>query len=146
MIRAVENPIVVYEKGIYRPEPTRFWILDRELRASISKLESEGYIKKLSQELSEDKEVVRLFIKLHEKEIEERERILKTSFPEVYSGQGKWDLACKKVLLSPDVGIGGIRNFRSIPLKVRCLHLWTAYHIGDSRFENPIGEFVLSKL
>jgi len=50
------------------------------------------------------------------------------------------------VLLNKDIGIGGIRNFRTKPFKVRCLHLWTAYHLGDEEFKNPIGEFVLSKI
>ncbi|MDQ7081775.1 MAG: DUF501 domain-containing protein [Aquificota bacterium] len=29
---------------------------------------------------------------------------------------------------------------------MRCLHLWTAYHLGEEEFRNPIGEFVLSKV
>ncbi len=146
MSKVVENPIVVFERGIYRPEPTRFWILDRELRSEVSKLESEGLIKKLSEDITRDEETFSFMIKLHEKEVRKREEILKRDFPEIYRGQGKWDLVCKRVLLDPNVGIGGIRNFRSRPFKVRCLHLWTAYHLGDPDFRNPIGEFVLSKL
>ncbi len=146
MTSVVENPIVVFEKGIYRPEPTRFWILDKELRGAVSKLESEGYIKKLSEEITADPELFDFMVSLHEKEIKKREEILKRDFPQIYEGTGKWDIVCKKVLLNPDVGIGGIRNFRSKPFKVRCLHLWTAYHLGDEDFKNPIGEFVLSKI
>jgi len=146
MIEVVENPIVVYENGIYRPEPTRFWILDRKVRGEISKLEAEGWIKKFSQQITADDELFDFFIKLHETEVSLRRQILKERFPKVYEGQGKWDLVCKRVLLDPNVGIGGIRNFRSRPFKVRCLHLWTAYHLGDERFKNPIGEFVLSKI
>jgi hypothetical protein len=146
MLKVVENPIVVFEKGIHRPEPTRFWILDRELRGAISKLESEGYIRKFSEDISGDEELFNLFLSLHEREIKERERLLKERFPEIYWGKGKWDEVCKRVLLNPDVGIGGIRNFRRKPFKVRCLHLWTAYHLGDANFRNPIGEFVLSKI
>ncbi|NPA42052.1 MAG: DUF501 domain-containing protein [Aquificae bacterium] len=146
MTSVVENPIVVFEKGIYRPEPTRFWILDKELRGAVSKLESEGYIKKLSEEITADPELFDFMVSLHEKEIKKREEILKRDFPQIYEGTGKWDIVCKKVLLNPDVGIGGIRNFRNKPFKVRCLHLWTAYHLGDEDFKNPIGEFVLSKI
>ncbi len=146
MPEVVENPIVVYERGIYRPEPTRFWILDRELRAEISRLESEGFIRRLSEEITRDEEVFELMVRLHEREVEKRREILRERFPEVYEGEGKWDMVCKRVLLDPEVGIGGIRRFRSKPFKVRCLHLWTAYHLGDEEFRNPVGEFVLSKL
>ncbi len=146
MIEVIENPIVVYEKGIYRPEPTRFWILDRELRGAISRLESEGFIKRLSYEISSDEELFNFLVGLHEREVERRRTILKERFPEVYKGEGKWDMVCKRVLLNPDIGIGGIRNFRRKPFKVRCLHLWTAYHLGEEEFRNPIGEFVLSKV
>lgn len=146
MPEVVENPIVVYERGIYRPEPTRFWILDRGLRADISRLESEGFIRKLSEEITRDEEVFELMVRLHEREVEKRREILRERFPEVYEGEGKWDMVCKRVLLDPEVGIGGIRRFKSKPFKVRCLHLWTAYHLGDEEFRNPVGEFVLSKL
>ncbi|GAB6066485.1 DUF501 domain-containing protein [Aquifex pyrophilus] len=145
-LEVVENPIVVFEKSIYRPEPTRFWILEPELKKAVSKLESEGYIKKLSEEITKDEELFNFFIKLHEKEVKKREEILKRDFPEIYNGTGKWDMVCKRVLLNKDIGIGGIRNFRAKPFKVRCLHLWTAYHLGDEEFKNPIGEFVLSKI
>jgi len=145
-MRVVENPIVVFENGIYRPEPTRFWILDRNLRGAISKLESEGWIRKLSEEITKDREMFEFFIKLHEREIRKRKEILRRDFPQIYKGTGKWDTVCKRVLLNPDVGIGGIRNFRAKPFKVRCLHLWTAYHLGEEEFRNPIGEFVLSKI
>ncbi len=146
MTQVVENPIVVFEKGIYRPEPTRFWLLERELRGAVSRLESEGLIKKLSEAITRDKEIFNLMVSLHEREVAKRREILKKDFPEIYRGNGKWDIVCKKVLLNPDIGIGGIRNFRSKPFKVRCLHLWTAYHLGDEEFKNPIGELVLSKL
>ncbi len=146
MCRVVENPIVVYEKGIHRPEPTRFWILDRKVRGEISKIEAEGWIKRFSEMITEDEDLFDLFVGLHEKEVRKREEILRRDFPEVYHGTGKWDLVCKRVLLDPNVGIGGIRNFREKPFKVRCLHLWTAYHLGDPEFRNPIGEFVVSKI
>jgi hypothetical protein len=145
-MKVVESPIVVFEKNLHRPEPTRFWILDRKTRGEISKLEAEGWIKKFSDMITEDESLFRFFVELHEKEIRKREEILRRDFPQVYYGRGKWDLVCKRVLLDPNVGIGGIRNFREKPFKVRCLHLWTAYHLGDPDFSNPIGEFVLSKL
>lgn len=146
MLGVVENPIVVYEGNIYRPEPTRFWILDKKLRGEISKIEAEGWIRRFSDMITADRDMFDFFVNLHEKEIEKRKMLLEENFPDVYNGDGKWDKVCKEVLLNPDIGLGGIRKFRSRPFKVRCLHLWTAYHLGDPEFRNPIGEFVLSKI
>ncbi len=146
MIKVVETPIVIREGNIYRPEPTRFWILDKKVRGDISKLEAEGWIKRFSKQITEDRDLFDFFMKLHEKEIRKREKILRDRFPFVLEGNSKWDEICRRVLLDKNIGIGGIRNFRSKPFKVRCLHLWTAYHVGDEEFKNPIGEFVLSKI
>ncbi len=146
MIKVVETPPVIFEKDIYRPEPTRFWILDKKVRSLISKLEAEGWIKRFSEIITTHENLFDFFINLHRLEIEERIRILKEKYPQIYTGEGKWDTVCKRVLLNPTIGIGGIRNFHSKPFKVRCLHLWTAYHLGDKKFSNPIGEFVLSFL
>ncbi len=146
MIEVVETPLVIFEKGIYRPEPTRFWILDRKVRGEISKLEAEGWIRRFSEKITAEKELFRFFTELHEREVRRREEILRERFPEVYRGSGRWDKVCREVLLNPEVGIGGIRKFRSRPFKVRCLHLWTAYHLGEEEFRNPIGEFVLRRL
>ncbi len=145
-LEVVENPIVVHEKGIYRPEPTRFWILDKEFRASVSALESDGWIKRISLEITSDEDTFNKLIALHRLEIRKRREILERDFRYVLEGTGKWDEVCRSVLLNPEVGIGGIRKFWTKPFKVRCLHLWTAYHLGDEDFKNPIGEFVLSKI
>ena len=146
MLEVVENPIIVFEKGIYRPEPTRFWILERDFRSAVSRLEAEGWIKRLSEEITSDKGLYDLMVSLHELEVKKRREILEKDYPEILAGDSRWDEVCRKVLLDESVGIGGIRNFRSKPFKVRCLHLWTAYHLGDPDFRNPIGEFVLSRI
>ena len=142
----VESKLIIHEKGIYRPEPTRFWILERELRSAISALESEGWIRKLSLMITSDHSLFDHMIKLHRLEVKKRKEILEREYPHILSGEGKWDRICRSVLLNPEVGLGGIRNFDAKPFKVRCLHLWTAYHLGDPDFENPIGKFVLSRI
>ncbi len=142
----VKSPLIIYERGIYRPEPTRFWLLDKELKKEVSRLEEKGYIAKFSKLISEKEELLKLFIRLHEEEVRERKRILLLDYPEVFYGRGKWDEVCKRVILDESVGIGGIRNFRRKPFKVRCLHLWVAYHLGSEKFKNPIGEWVLKLL
>ncbi len=77
---------------------------------------------------------------LHEKEIKKRREILKKKYSHLSNTKGF------KVLLDTNIGIGGIRNFREKPFKLKCLHLWTAYHLGDTRFRNYIGEEVLKMI
>ncbi|WP_238527230.1 DUF501 domain-containing protein [Persephonella marina] len=141
-IDVFRQDIVVWDKKrkIYVPQPTRFWILDRDIRAKISRLEEKGYIACFSEKISTDESLFSFFITLHEREIEERIKIFKEKYPQFL------DDPRFSVLLDKNVGIGGIRDFKEKPFKVKCLHLWTAYHSGDKRFENPIGEFVLKNI
>ena len=135
--KVVENPPVVFDKkkNMFIPQPTRFWILDRELRRKISKLEEKGWIKKWEDRITEDEDLFNFFVSLHKKEIEKRKKFLKEKkYPEYVT---------KKLL---HTGIGGIENYDKKPFKVKCLHLWTAYHLADPEFENPIGEWVLEEI
>ena len=122
-------------KKVIVPQPTRFWILDKNFRSLISKLEEKGYIKFWEEKVTQDKELFSFFVRLHEDEIEIRKKMIK--------GLNLPPYAVKKLT---ETGIGGIENFREKPFKVKCLHLWTAYHLGDKKFENPIGEFVLKNI
>ncbi|NPA57960.1 MAG: DUF501 domain-containing protein [Aquificae bacterium] len=131
------SPFVFFDekKGIILPQPTRFWIVDRELKKAVSRLEEKGWIKRLEEEFTGKKEVFDLLVELHEKEISLRRSFLERAKLPPY--------AEKKLL---QTGIGGIGDYKTPPLKIKCLHLWTAYHLGDERFKNPIGSFVLEKL
>ncbi|WP_456465411.1 DUF501 domain-containing protein [Persephonella sp.] len=133
----VENPPVAYDekKEIYIPQPTRFWILNKNLRSKISKLEEKGWIRKWEENITGDEELFNFFVNLHNKEIEKRKKFIK--------GKNLPDYVAKKLL---NTGIGGIQDFEKKPFKVKCLHLWTAYHMGDPEFKNPIGEWVLEKI
>ncbi|WP_029521467.1 DUF501 domain-containing protein [Persephonella sp. IF05-L8] len=133
---AKQFPVVFdKEKGIYIPQPTRFWILDKELHSAISRLEEKGFIKYWEDKVSKDEELFNFFVKLHLKEIHEREKLISNKkYPEYVVHK----------LLS--TGIGGIQDYNKKPFKVKCLHLWTAYHLGDEKFRNPIGEFVIERL
>ncbi|MBK3331587.1 DUF501 domain-containing protein [Persephonella atlantica] len=136
-MRSTEVYPVLFDrkKKIFVPQPTRFWILDKRLRSIISRLEEKGYIRYWEEKVTEEKDMFEFFIFLHEKEIKQREEILK----------GK-NLPLYVVEKLTQTGIGGIEKFREKPFKVKCLHLWTAYHLGDDRFKNPIGEFVLKQV
>jgi len=39
-----------------------------------------------------------------------------------------------------------LKNFWEKPFKIKCLHLWVAYHLGNKEFENFIGSYVLEKI
>jgi len=133
----IENPPVIYDKkkGIYIPQPTRFWIVNKDLRSKISRLEEKGWIKKWEEKITEDQKLFEFFVNLHKKEIEKRKNLIK--------GKKYPDYVVKKLL---NTGIGGIQEFDKKPFKVKCLHLWTAYHLGDEDFKNPIGQFVLENI
>ncbi|WP_457643117.1 DUF501 domain-containing protein [Persephonella sp.] len=131
----VENKCFYTEKGIIVPQPTRFWIVGKELKKRISQLEEKGFISWWEKKVTEDDRLFDFFVKLHQLEIKIRkERLKDKNLP---------DYVVKKLT---GTGIGGIENFDRKPFKVKCLHLWTGYHIGDSRFKNPIGQFVLDKV
>jgi len=138
----VEDPLFVWDKKkkIYIPQPTRFWILDKEFRKSIGRLEEKGYIAEFCDKITNDVELFNFFVNLHEREIEKRIELFNKYYSDFH------DYPLSKFILNRDIGIGGISNFRNKPFKVKCLHLWTAYHLGDKNFQNPIGEFVLERI
>jgi len=123
------------QKKIFHPQPTRFWIKEGWLRKSISKLEEKGLISWLERAITEKESTFNQMVLLHRKEIQIRKELLKNIEVPKY---------VREKLLN--TGIGGIQDFDKKPFKVKCLHLWTAYHIGDTRFKNPIGELVLDKI
>ncbi|HDG61676.1 MAG TPA: DUF501 domain-containing protein, partial [Thermotoga sp.] len=91
----------------------------------ISRLESEGWIKKFEDRIKSDKEFFEKVRKAHE---EVRKRRVKILPKEV-----QWDVLVKS-------GTGGIKD----PRIVKCLHLHTADFLAG--IENPIGEMVLKML
>ncbi len=128
------------KKNIWIPQPTRFWIFDKQLHKKISRLEEKGLIKELEKSIENDEYLFSFFVSLHEKEVKIRKKLLEEKYYHLK------DTRAYKALLDENLGIGSIRNFREKPFKVKCLHLWTAYHLGDKRFKNPIGEFVMKKI
>ncbi len=138
--KVVEDPIFILKKGIYIPQPTRYWILDKRLRKAIGRLEEKGYIAKFCDMITNDEKLFNFFVDLHKKEVKKRKEIFYKYFSSFK------DFLLSKVILNEDIGIGGISNFRNKPFKVKCLHLWTAYHLADEDFRNPIGEFVLNNI
>jgi hypothetical protein len=138
----VEDPLFVWDKKkkIYIPQPTRYWILDKELRKEIGRLEEKGYIAEFCKKITNDDDLFKFFVELHKKEVKKRIELFKKYYKDFYN------YPLSSVILNEDIGIGGIGNYKNKPFKVKCLHLWTAYHLADKEFKNPIGEFVLSNI
>ncbi len=128
------------KKNLWIPQPTRFWILNKDLHKKISRLEEKGLIKKWENKISKDNELFKFFINLHKLEVKKRKRLLEEKYRNLKEEKAF------KILLDDNLGIGSIRDFDKKPFKVKCLHLWTAYHLGDKDFENPIGEFVMKEI
>ncbi len=108
-----------------KPFPTLYWLTCPHLRKKVSKLESEGWIKKFEEIIQKDEKFKERLVKAHINVKEKRERLAK-------------DESIREALQS--VGSGGIRDLT----KVKCLHL----HLADflAGVDNPIGEMVWSMI
>jgi len=104
-----------------KPFPTLHWLTCPYLRKGVSKLESNGWIKKFEEMVQKDKDFRKSLIKAHLQVKEKREKLTK-------------DEAIRALL--KNVGSGGIRDLT----KVKCLHL----HLADflAGVDNPIGRVV----
>ena len=108
-----------------KPFPTLYWLTCIFLKKEISRLESEGWIKKFEEKLKKDDKFLESMKKAHE---EIRRRRIKNLPKEV-----EWDILLK-------TGTGGIKD----PKVVKCLHLHAADFLAG--VENPIGEAVIKML
>ena len=137
----IVSPPIRLHKNKWVPEFTRYWIKrNSELYKKISRLEAQGWIKKIEHQIKMDPLLQIKLNELHHKEINIRKELLH-QFP-----NQKPFTQLKKILLDTNIGIGGIRNWKNKP-SIKCLHLWTAYHLGDPKnFENFIGRFVLENI
>ncbi len=107
-----------------KPFPTLYWLTCPFLRNEISKMESDGWIKRYEETIAKSSEFLNSQIKAHE-----------------LAKKNVMDLLQDDVLRMKFIGgMGGTRNFKH----VKCLHMHVAYHLGG--IENPIGKSVLSKI
>jgi len=135
------QPLIIYSRKNKKhiPNPTRFWITDKKLDRAISKLEAEGFIDKISKIITENELLFNQLVELHKKEVQIRKKLVIKKYKDIPEYM-------KKRLLDEKIGIGGIERYWEKPFRVKCLHLWTAYHLGDKEFENFIGRYVLNIL
>jgi exopolyphosphatase/guanosine-5'-triphosphate,3'-diphosphate pyrophosphatase len=115
------HPLVIRNRPIDRdgePFPTLFWLTCPLAVKAVSRLESEGWIRRLDARTSEDPDLGRALVTAHEDYARERGRWI----PEA-SGWG---------------GVGGGRG------GVKCLHAHYANHLGGG--EDPIGSWVAERV
>lgn len=100
------------------PFPTLYWLTCPETRAAVSRLESEGWIKRLNERAEVDPKLRTALRRAHEAYAKERGRWL--------PGAEKWD------------GVGGTAR------GIKCLHAHYAYRVAGG--PDPIGSWVAHKL
>ncbi|BBJ27181.1 DUF501 domain-containing protein [Athalassotoga saccharophila] len=118
-------PVVIRSFPILdgKPFPTLYWLTCPFMRSEISKIESNGGIKRYEEILSNSKELLDLQIEAHLKANEKIKSFVDENVKDLFKG-----------------GMGGIKDFRH----VKCLHMHVAYHLGG--IKNPVGESVLSEI
>ncbi len=106
-----------------KPFPTLYWLTCPFMRTQISKIESNGGIKRYEELLFSSQRLLDLEIKAHLEANEKIRSLVGEDFKDFFGG-----------------GMGGIKDFRH----VKCLHMHVAYHLGG--IKNPVGEDVLSSI
>jgi len=100
-----------------RPMPTRYWLVDAELREAVSRLEAAGGVRRAAAEVDAG-----ALAAAHARYAEERERAL----PPGHTGP------------RPSGGVGGTRR------GVKCLHAHLAWHLAGG--DDPVGRWTAEQL
>jgi hypothetical protein len=118
--RRDRSPVVIENApllGDGRPMPTRFWLVDDEVRDAVSRLEAAGGVRRA--EAAVDAVVL---ADAHARYAAERDRAL----PEGHTGP------------RPSGGVGGTRT------GVKCLHAHLAWYLAGG--DDPVGRFTAAEL
>ena len=99
------------------PMPTRYWLVDPQLREAVSRLESTGGVRQAETEVDPD-----ALAAAHRRYADEREALL----PDGHRGP------------RPSGGVGGTRQ------GVKCLHAHLAWWLAGG--EDPVGDWVAERL
>jgi hypothetical protein len=100
-----------------RPMPTRYWLVDPEIRALVGRLESQGGVRR-----AEDAVAVDALQKAHTRYAEERDALI----PLDWAGP------------RPHGGVGGTRR------GVKCLHAHVAWWLAGG--DDPVGRWVTEQV
>ena len=99
------------------PMPTRYWLVDPEIRALIGRLESQGGVRRAEDEV--EAEALR---KAHARYAEERDALIPSDWPGP----------------RPHGGVGGTRR------GVKCLHAHVAWWLVGG--DDPVGQWVAAQI
>ena len=114
------SPVVIENEPLLddgTPMPTRYWLVDQALRAAVSRLESEGGVRRAEAEVDPHE-----LVEAHRRYAAEREAALADHF----TGP------------RPSGGVGGTRR------GVKCLHAHLAWWLAGGT--DPVGEWVARQL
>jgi uncharacterized protein len=114
------QPVVIANAPLLRdgtPMPTRYWLVDPELRSRVSRLESAGGVREAEAAIGPE-----LLADCHARYADERDGLLPTG----WSGP------------KPTGGVGGTRR------GVKCLHAHLAWWLAGGA--DPVGEWVAARL
>jgi hypothetical protein len=114
------RPVVIANDPHLRggePMPTRYWLVDPEIRAMVGRLEAQGGVRRAEAEV--DAEVLRL---AHLRYARERDGLIPTGWPGP----------------RPHGGVGGTRH------GVKCLHAHVAWWLAGG--QDPVGQWVAGQV
>jgi hypothetical protein len=117
---AAGDPVVIRNEPLLddgTPMPTRFWLVDPELRAAVGRLEAAGGVRRAEAEVDPDE-----LAEAHARYRAERDAAL----PADHRGP------------RPSGGVGGTRT------GVKCLHAHYAWHLAGG--DDPVGRWVAEQL
>ena len=103
--------------GDGRPMPTRYWLVDEQLRRLVGRLESEGGVRAAEAAVDATE-----LAEAHDRYAAERD----AAIPEDHRGP------------RPSAGVGGTRR------GVKCLHAHYAWHLAGG--DDPVGRWVAERL
>ena len=115
------HPLVIRNRPVDpegNPFPTLYWLTCPEAVAAVSRLESDGWIKRLAHQAEADPDFRIALRRAHEEYANERDRI--------HPGARAWG------------GVGGAAR------GIKCLHAHYAYHLAGGA--DPVGTWVAGKL
>lgn len=132
-------PVVLQMRSLVdgEPFPTLYWLCSKDMHLAIARLETEGWVKRLEDQLSEDAELRAQYAGCHRRYIAKRWALMLDDDRQAIEQKGFTELFNR-------YGIGGISRWD----KVRCLHMHVADYLstGDDEEPNVIGQIVDQQL
>jgi hypothetical protein len=114
------------------PFPTLFWLTCPEVVTQVSRLEANGWIRRLEQSIQDDPDLRQDLQDAHRTYIDERWNFLTPEDQASIQARG-WETQYR------NQGIGGIARFE----RLKCLHLHLAHHFAR---QNPMGRVLVEEL